>query len=171
MNTKKTPDQRFLDAQISLIMSASSAELEELLRAAELDGDALASKGTVAVERARSAIDDARKASDELNSLPIARQRYIAERLGIRRSVLAALAEHRAIVETIPKKFLRLFASEVGATLEALSLALSGPVRAVAVQHKSDQTPEIPKQVRFERLLRDASMTEEEIAELMREEN
>ncbi|QDH58337.1 hypothetical protein [Pandoraea pnomenusa] len=171
MNAKKTPDQRFLDSQISLIMGASSAELEELLQAVDLDGDALASKGTAAIERARSAIDEARKTSDKLSALSIARQRDIAERLGVRRSVLAALAERRAIFETIPKRFLRLFASEVGATFEALSLTLSGPVRAVAVQHKSDQTPEIPRQVGFERLLRDASMTEAEIAELMREEN
>lgn len=171
MNAKKTPDQRFLDAQIALLMGTPEAELDELLQAVDLEGSHLASRGTVAIDRALAAVDSANQTSNALTSLPIPRQREVAARLGIRRSVFTALAEHRAVVESIPKSFLRRFAKEVDATLEAVTLALSGPVRVAIAQHKSNQAPELPKRVKFEQLLRDASMTEAEIAELMREDS
>lgn len=170
MNAKKTPDQRFLDAQIALIMETPDEELDEMLQAGGFDSKDLAARGTVAVERALADIQEAHHTSDTLRSLPVTLQREVATRLGIRRSVFTALAEHRALVKTIPKRFLQRLAEEIGATLEAITLALSGPVRPAAAQHKSDQAPELPKQVSFEQLLRDASMTEAEIAELMRED-
>lgn len=170
MKAKKTPDQRFLDAQIALIMGTQDAELDELLQAAGFDAQDLAARGAGAVERALAAIEQADKASAALESLPVPRQREIASRLGIRRSVLTALAEHRALVETIPKRFLQRLADEVETTLEVMRLALMGPVLASASQHKSDKAPEFPKQVAFEQLLRDTAMTEDEIAELMRDD-
>ena len=170
MNTKKPQNQRFLDAQIALIMGAPDDELDELLQEVGFDPNDLAARGTVAVERASAAIKQAYQTSDALNSLPAPRQRDVATRLGIRRSVLTALTEHRALVETIPKRFLQKLAMEVGATFETITLALSGPVRFASAQHKADQAPELPNQVTFEQLIRDASMTELEIAELMRED-
>jgi|APAra7269096661_1048516.scaffolds.fasta_scaffold00133_55 hypothetical protein len=170
MNTKKTQDQRFLDAQIALIMGAPDDELDGLLQEIGFNPNDLAARGKVAVERASAAIKQAHHTSDVLSSLPAPRQREVAKRLGIRRSVLTALAEHRALVETIPKRFLQKLAMEVGATFETITLALSGPVRFASAQHKSDQAPEPPNQVTFEQLIRDASMTESEIAELMRED-
>lgn len=170
MNAKKTPDQRFLDAQIALIMGASDAELDEQLQAAGFNAQDLAARGASAVERALAAIEQADKASVVLESLPIPRQREVASRLGVRRSVLAALVEHRALVETIPKRFLQRLANEVEAPLKALKLALTGPVLASVAQHKSETAPEVPKQVTFEQILRDAAMTEDKIAELMRDD-
>lgn len=171
MNVKKTPDQRFLDAQIALIMGTPDDELDELLQEVGFTPNDLAARGTVAIERASATIQQAHQASDALNSLPANRQREVATRLGIRRSVFTALAEHRALVETIPKRFLQKLAMEVGTTLETITLTLSGPVRFATAQHKSDQAPELPNQVTFEQLVRDASMTELEIAELMREDD
>lgn len=171
MNSKKTPDQRFLDAQITLIMSTPNAELDELLQAAGFDVRDLAARGASAVGRAVAVNEQADKASAVLGSLLVPRQREVASRLGIRRSVLAALSEHRAAVETIPKRFLNRLANEVETTLEAMRLALMGPVAATVSQHKSDKAPELPKQVTFEQLLRDAAMTEDEIAELMRDDD
>lgn len=170
MNTKKSKEQRFLDAQISLIMGESDDELDELLQEVGFDPTDLAARGTAAVERASAAIELANQTSNALTSLSAQRQREVATRLGIRRSILTALAEHRALVETIPKRFLRTLAKEVGASFETLTLALSGPVRYASAQHKSDKAPEVPNQVTFEQLIRDASMTELEIAELMRED-
>lgn len=170
MNAKKTPDQRFLDAQIALIMGTPDAELGDLLQAAGFDARDLAARGAGAVERALAAIEQAERASAALESLPVPRQREVANRLGIRRSVLAGLSEHRALVETIPKRFLQELANELESTLEALRLALTGPLLAPAAQYKSDKAPELPRQVAFEQLLRDAAMTEEEIAELMRDD-
>lgn len=170
MSTKKSQEQRFLDAQISLIMGESDDELDELLQEVGFDPADLAARGTSAVERATVAIELAHQTSDALTSLTAQRQRELATSLGIRRSILTALAEHRALVETIPKRFLRTLAKEVGASFETLTLALSGPVRFASAQHKSDKAPAPPKQVTFEQLIRDASMTEQQIAELMRED-
>ncbi len=170
MNAKKTPDQRFLDAQISLIMDTPDAELDELLHVAGFDVQDLAARGAGAVELALVAIDLADKASVALESLSVPKQREIANHLGIRRSVLAGLTERRALVETIPKRFLRRLANEVEATIEGMRLALMRSVLASASLHKSDKAPELPKQVAFEQLLRDAAMTESEIAELMRDD-
>ncbi len=170
MNAKKTPDQRFLDAQIALLMDTPEVELDEMLQAAGFDPKDLLDRGTEAVERSLEAIEQAQQTSDVLNSLPVSGQREVARRLGIRRSIFSALVERRARVETIPKPFLQRFAAEVGGTLESIRLALSEPVRFAAAQHKSDQAPELPKQVTFEQLLRDASMTDAEIYELMRDD-
>lgn len=170
MNAKKTPDQRFLDAQIALIMNTPDAELDELLEAVGFDAQDLAARGASAVERALDAIEQADKASAALQSLPISRQREIAGRLGIRRSVFAALAEHRALIATIPKRFLRRFANEMKTSVEVMRLALMGPVLAFDAEHKSDKAPELAKQVTFEQLLRDAAMSEDEVAELMRDD-
>lgn len=170
MNTKRIPDQRFLDAQIALIMSTPDGELDEMLQAAGFDPKDLATRGTVAVECVLAAIEQDNQSSDNMLSLPVARQREVAKRLGIRRSVFTGLAERRALVWSIPRKFLQRLAEELGETIEAITLALSGPVCSVTAQHKSDQAPEPPKQVTFEQLLMDASMTEGEIADLMRED-
>jgi hypothetical protein len=170
MTTKYTQDQRFLDAQIALIMDAPDDELDALLQEVGFDPNDLAARGTVAVERASAAIKQAYQTSDALNSLTATRQREVALRLGIPRSVLTALTEHRAVVGTVPKRFLQKLAIEVGATLETITLALLEPIRVTNAQYKSDQAPELPTQVSFEQLIRDASMSELEIAELMRED-
>lgn len=170
MNAKRTPDQRFLDAQIALLMDTPDGELDEMLQAAGFDPKDLVARGTGAVERALVAFEQAKQTSDALSSLPVVGQRDVAKRLGIRRSVFSALVERRARVETIPEPFLQRLAAEVGGTLESMRLALSEPVRFAAAQHKSDQAPELPKQVTFEQLLRDSSMTDAEIGELMRED-
>lgn len=169
MNTKKTPDQRLLDAQIALIMNTPDGELDEILQAIGLDPSDAATRGTVAVERALTAVEQAHQTLDALSTLPVSRQREVASLLGIRRSVFTALTENRALVETIPKRFLQKLSEEMGASLEAMTLALSGPVRFATAQHKSDQAPKLPNQVTFEQLLKDASMTEMEIVELLRE--
>ena len=170
MAAKKTPDQRFLDAQIALIMSTSDVELDELLQTAGFDAKDLAARGAGAMERALAAIEEADKTSADLKSMPVPRQKDVASRLNIRRSVLAALAEHRVLVETIPKRFLRTLANEMGTTFGAMRLALAGSIVPVASQHKADKVPELPEQVSFERLLRDAAMADDEIAELMQDE-
>ena len=159
MDAKKTLDQRFLDA-----------EIDELLQAAGFDPQDLVVRGTNAVERVLVVMQQVKTASATLDSLPVLRQREIASRLGIRRSVLAALSERRALVDTIPKRFLGKLAAEVETSLDAMRFALMRPVLAHVSQHKSDRAPEPPKQVAFQQLLRDAAMTDDEIAELTRDD-
>jgi hypothetical protein len=170
MTAKKTPDQRFLDAQIALVMSTPDAELDGLLQSAGFDPSDLDTRGAGAVERALAAIEQANRASMVLKSLPVERQRQVASRLGIRRSILSALIERRALAESVPRRFLQGLANEVETTFEGLRLALRGPVLEAASVHKSDKAPELPQQVTFEQLLRDSEMTEDEIAKLMRDD-
>lgn len=171
MNNPKTPDEKFLEAQIALLMNASLEELDEYLVAAGLDPQDVETCGMNAVKCALTNLQVARQAA-ALADLSVARQREVATRLGIKRSVFAALAEHRAIVSSIPKRFLNRLASEVGASAQALTFALSVPLeRTPEVQYKSDRAPAVPVQVSFEQLLREAAMSEPDIADLMREDD
>jgi hypothetical protein len=166
----KTPDENFLDAQIALLMQASPEELDEYLAAAGLDPKDVEERGVNAVKGALTNLQVAKQAAT-LSELSPTRQREVAGKLKIKRSVLAGLAEHRAIVSSIPKRFMRQLADEIGATAQALSLVLSAPVTGRrAAQYKSDTAPKEPVRVPFEQLLREAAMSEEDIAEVMREE-
>lgn len=172
MNAKKTPDENFLDAQIALLMNAKVGELDEYLTATGLDPQDLEKRGTNAIKGALTNIQVAKQTSATLSALAPARQKEIANRLQIKRSVFAALSEHRAIVSSIPARFLLRLADELGAAADALRLALSTPLIPSGVaQYKSDEAPAAPVQVPFEQLLRESSMSEEEIAELMREDS
>ena len=172
MNAKKTPDENFLDAQIALLMNAKADELDEYLTAARLDPTELERRGTNAIKGALTSIQVAKQTSATLSGLAPARQKEIASRLRIKRSVFVALSEHRVIVSSVPARFLRRFADELGAAVDVLRFALSTPmIPAGAAQYKSNETPRAPVQVPFEQLLREASMSEEEIAEFMREDD
>lgn len=171
MNKGKTPDEKFLEAQIALLMDASAEELNGFLQAAGLQPQELEKQGLNAVKGALTSLQVARQAV-VLSDLSVARQREVAARLGIKRSVFAGLAEHRAIVASIPKRFLQRLANEIGASVQALTDALCAPdVVARAAQYKSDVAPKAPVQVPFEQLLREAGMSQEQIAALMREED
>lgn len=171
MNNGKTPDEKFLEAQIALLMDASAEELDEYLVAAGLDPQDIEKRGMNGVKGALTSLQVAQRAA-ALSDLSAARQREVAGHLGIKRSVLSALAEHRAIVSSIPKRFLTRLATELGDTVQTLSLVLSAPIAATrSAQHKSDTAPKEPVRVPFEQLLREAAMSEEEIAELMREDS
>ncbi|MHB1701404.1 MAG: hypothetical protein ACYCSN_14975 [Acidobacteriaceae bacterium] len=170
MNKPKSPDERFLDAQIALLMEASPEELDEYLVAVGLDPQDVEKRGLNAVKGALTNLQVAKQAAD-LSDLSSVRQREIAGRLRIKRSVFAALAEHRAIVSSIPKRFMEQLANEIGATAQVLSLVLSAPVVGTrAARYKSDTRPQPPVRVPFEQLLREAAMSEEEIGELLRED-
>jgi len=166
----KTPDEKFLEAQIALLMGASPQDLDEYLAAAGLDPQDMEQRGMNAVKGALTNLQVAKRAA-VLADLSAARQRQIASRLGIKRSVFAALAEHRAIVSSIPKQFMQALADEIGETIQTLTLVLSAPVVGTrAAQYKSEAAPQAPVRVPFEQLLREAGMNEDEIAQVMRED-
>lgn len=171
MNKGKSPDEKFLEAQIALLMDASPQELNEYLEAGGMDPQDLENQGMNAVKGTLTTLQVTKQAA-ALSEFSAARQREIAGHLGIKRSVFTALAEHRAIVSSIPKQFLQRLASEMGTTVQALRLGLSAPVMpARAAQYKSDVAPKVSVQVPFEQLLREAGMGEEEIAVLMRDDS
>lgn len=171
MTTKKSPDENFLDAQIALLTNAKFDELDEYVVAAGLTPQSLEERATYAIKGALTSIQVAKQTSATLSALAPARQKEIASRLQIKRSVFSAISEHRVIVSSIPVRFLKRLADELGAAVDVLLLALSTPVIAAGVpQYKSDEAPDAPVQVPFEQLLREAAMSEEQIAELMRED-
>ena len=171
MNKGNTPDEKFLDAQIALLMDASAEELDEVLQTAGLEPHEIEKQGMNAVKGALTSLQLAKQAV-VLSDLSVARQREVAARLGIKRSVFAGLAEHRAIVASIPTRFLQRLANEIGASLQALTDTLCAPVVAApAAQYRSDVAPKAPAQVPFEQLLREAGMSQEQIAALMREDD
>ena len=164
-------DEKFLEAQIAVLMDASAEELDEFLQATGLEPQELEKQGMNAVKGALTSLEVAKQAV-MLSDFSVARQREVATRLGIKRSVFAGLAEHRAIVASIPKRFLQRLANEIGASVLALTDALCAPVvTASAAQYRSDVAPKAPVQVPFEQLLREAGMSEEQIAALMQRED
>lgn len=171
MNNGNTPDERFLEAQIAFLMGASAEELNEVLEAAGLLPQELEKQGMNAVKGALTSLQVAKQAV-ALSDLSVARQREVATRLGIKRSVFAGLAEHRVIVSSIPTRFLQRLANEIEASLQALTDSLCAPVEAMpAAQYRSDVAPMPPVQVPFEQLLREAGMSQEQIAALMGEDD
>jgi hypothetical protein len=171
VNNPKTPDEKFLEAQIALLMEAGPEEVDEHLVAARLDPQDIENRGMNAVKGALTNLQIVKRAT-ALSELSADRQREMASHLGIKRSVLSALAEHRAILSSIPKRFMTRLANELGETVQTLSLILSVPMALTpSARHKSDTAPTAPVRVPFEQLLREAAMSENEIAELMREDS
>jgi len=171
MNTKKTPDENLLDAQLDFIMNGSQKQLDEYLAESGADVEEINRKASLAFDRAMDMHTKAKQAAETLANLSPGEQKIIADNLGIRRSVMTAFREHRVIVASIPKRFLAQLATQLRQTMEATTTALSAPAIQLSGQHKSDQKPDAaPDRVTFEKLLRDAAMTEDGVKELMRDD-
>lgn len=169
MISKKTPDERLLDAQLDFIMNAPQEQLDAFLVETGADLGDMNRKATQAFTRAFDNHQQTLNGAEALARLTAPQQKVIAQNLGIRRQVLTAFREHRVQVLSVPAKFLRHLASELGQQVDALARALSGPAPgSLAVSHKSEVKPDtVPKQVTFEQLLREADMSDEEIGQLM----
>ncbi|MBO7832532.1 hypothetical protein [Burkholderia pseudomallei] len=170
MNAKKTPDDNLLDAQLDFIMNAPQAQFDQYLAESGIDINDFSRRSTLAFDQALKTHASASQAIEALANLSPAQQKALAESLRIRRSVLAALREHRVIVASIPKRFLSRLADLLGQTIGAVTAALAVPAPRLAGQYKSDDKPDAATaRVTFEQLLRDAAMSEEEIEALMRD--
>lgn len=167
MNPKKALEQRFIDAKIALIMGTPDDELDEVLVAAGFEPNDLEQRGKKVIGQVLASLQED---TDFISSLALSKKKDIVKRLGIRHSVLAAIAERRAILESIPKRFILELAEAIEISPDEMMQSLRGPVRLVSASHKSDEAPTLPSQVSFERLLKDAAMSEEEIHNVMREE-
>jgi len=164
MIIKNTPDERLLDAELEFIMNAPQEYFDAYL--AEMNG-----KATLAFDRALKSHQETNKASQALAGLTVPQQKVVVSNLGVRRQVLTAFREHRVDISSVPAKFLRQLAAELGQAVDSLARALLGPApAALAGSHKSDEKPDAaPKRVTFGQLLREADMSEEEISQLMRD--
>lgn len=173
MTTKKTADESLLDAQLDFIMNAPDDQFEEFLSETGANKAEMTRKATAAFDRAIDNTGNANRAAEALAILTPGQQATLCQSLKIRRSVLSALREHRALVSSIPRRFLRRLAEELGQTIQAMVGAFQLPPPArIAGQYKSDSKPVAePSRVTFEQLLRDAAMSDGEVQELMRDED
>ena len=62
MNKGKTPDEKFLEAQIALLMDASAEELDEVLQTAGLEPQEIEKQGMNAVKGALTSLQLAKQA-------------------------------------------------------------------------------------------------------------
>lgn len=172
MTIKNIPDQNLLDAHLDFIMNAPQEQFDEYLAESGADVGEINRKAALAFDRALDCYAGVTLASEALAKLVPAQQKTIADNLRVRRSVLVAFREHRVIVASIPQRFLAELAEQLGQTIDAISTALAMPAPRLVGQYKSDEKPDAtPMRVTFERLLRDAAMSEESINELMHDGN
>lgn len=167
MKTKKTLEQRFIDAKIALIMETPDDELDEVLVAAGFDPNDLIQRGNKAIEGVLTSL---KEDVDLISNLPLPKKKEVVRQLGISHGVLTAIAERRAIFESIPKRFIRALAESIGVSIESMVQSLNGSVRKAYASHKSDKPPIPPTQVAFEKLLKDAAISEERIRTLLEED-
>jgi hypothetical protein len=173
MTTKKTADESLLDAQLDFIMNAPDDQFDELLLQTGTNKAEMTRQATAAFDRAIDNHANTKRAVETLASLTPGQQASVCQNLKIRRSVFSALREHRAVVSSIPKRFLRRLAHELGQSMQTMADALHFPPPArLLSEHKSDTKPVAqPSRVTFEQLLHDAAMSEEDIQELMRDDD
>ena len=144
----------------------------ELARSATSDDSSLTTSEHDLIEAAwrNHVASEAQSIADPLSALSVAQARDVAITLKVPRQVITALKERRVLAATIPKAFLHRFAEAAQLTVDQLaqSLALS-PGSEVARSYKSDGKPSVGAQVSFERLLRDAGVSDAQRAALMRD--
>lgn len=167
MDTKKTLEARFIDAKIALILETPDDELDGVLVAAGFDPNDLVQRGNKAIDGVLTSL---KEDVDLISNLSLSKKKEVVSTLGIPHSVLTAIAERRAIFESIPKRFIKALAESIGVSVELMSQSLEGSVRKAYAAHKSDKPPIAPTQVAFEKLLKDAAMSEEKIRTLLDED-
>lgn len=105
-----------------------------------------------------------------LERLSPARQRELSQALGVPRQVIFAFVGRGVIASSVPGRFLARMAEALQSTVSDLRAYLSQePQRAVRYA-KADDKPLDPGQVPFEKLLRDAGLSEAQAAEFLKEE-
>lgn len=108
------------------------------------------------------AVEDA-PADDPLVDLSTAEQRLVARAMGLPRQVLSALRERRVVLQSIPPGFLERLAEALGATVDALTVALAAPMASSTTRsYRADEAPAAPTRVTFEQLLIDARVPDAE---------
>ncbi|OGA57257.1 MAG: hypothetical protein A2710_24360 [Burkholderiales bacterium RIFCSPHIGHO2_01_FULL_64_960] len=106
-------------------------------------------------------------AKDLLAELTVPQLRQIAGTLGVPRQILVALRERSTSLASIPSRFLSRLASEIGCSADQLKASLNLPAPAIAGSFKSDSKPAQTDQVSFEQILREAGLSDDQIAALM----
>jgi hypothetical protein len=166
--------ERYLRAHPSMAEALVDLSLELRLRDATaatsvpeddawLDASWNAFQSTMAIRAAVTPI------VDPFAALSTTRARDVRTRLGVPSGVMHGFRNRIVELASVPERFLRSLASELGSSLEDLRSFLSGPPRlAESMSFKADDAPEAPAaKVSFEQLLIDTRVPEEERSRLM----
>ena len=87
----------------------------------------------------------------------------LADSLKMPRSILTALRDRLVEPSSIPQRFVRRFAESTNSSIEAVLGYLSQPPAIISTaQFKADKKPSPPRRVRFEKLIEDSEMTDEQ---------
>lgn len=97
-------------------------------------------------------------------------QRAAAKELRVPRQVIAAILECKVAIETISRRTRRRLALQFGSTVEALVQALSAPQLSASRSYKADVRPSAGEKASLEQVLREASVSEDIIIDLVSEE-
>ncbi len=107
---------------------------------------------------------------DPFADLSAQKMRDISKALNLPRQVVMAFRERTVAAESIPQRFLSRFAELLQSSVQQLTTSLEQPPMEVAGSYKSDGKPRNVQKITFEQLLRDADLSEQDIATLMEED-
>ncbi|EJV4649584.1 TPA: hypothetical protein ACKFMW_002865 [Enterobacter hormaechei] len=107
---------------------------------------------------------------DPFADLSAQKMRDISKALNLPRQVLMAFKERTVVVGSIPQRFLSRLAELLQSSVQQLTTSLEQLPMAVAGSYKSDGKPSNVEKISFEQTLRDADLSEEDIATLMEED-
>ncbi|MFV9064065.1 hypothetical protein ABQ366_01460 [Serratia fonticola] len=107
---------------------------------------------------------------DPFADLSAQKMRDISKALNLPRQVVMAFRERTVAAGSIPQRFLSKFAELLQSSVKQLTTSLEQPPMVVAGSYKSDGKPCNVEKITFEQLLRDADLSEEDIATLMEED-
>ncbi|MHB1991394.1 hypothetical protein [Metallibacterium scheffleri] len=189
MNTPKISVEEVLEA-FSLEADAGPATLQRYLReypqfsdelidlSSEIFQFSLVEEGELLdTDRARmeSVLAQFRSAASRAAQAALARlepekQRELAQALGVPRQVILAFVERGVIASTVPGRFLARMSDILRTSVRDIIAHLSQPPPRAVRYAKADDKPQEAGQVSFEQLLRDAGVSEEKTAELLRDE-
>jgi hypothetical protein len=93
--------------------------------------------------------------------------RTAAKELRVPRQVITAVLDCRVAIDSISRRTLERLAKHFGATVEGLIDAISGPQTSASRSYKADARPSVGEKVSLERVLRDADVSDETIADLV----
>lgn len=115
----------------------------------------------------RIQIAPGKAAMDPLANLSAQRMREISKALSVPRQVVLAFQERAVIGASVPQRFLNQFAALMQYSAQQLLAALAQPQAAAKGSYKSERRPNDEAKVTFEQVLRNADLSDGEIAALM----
>lgn len=104
---------------------------------------------------------------NELQSAPDSFFKNISKQFKIPFTIMLSIRERRVDPSTVPDQFIELFAKALSTTVQDFQSFLSLPTYVTAKSNKSDQKPIMASKVSFEKILKDAEISPQELVTLL----